>query len=716
MLTRVPELEKLSELAHALGVSTQYYSQSGELVQVNPDVVADVVRALGADPTDEETIARSMEELRLRDWRRTLPPVYVTISGEWRTIWAHVAHGAQVRLDVLLEDGSVRELAQAENLVDPREIDGTLIGEASFVIPGDLPLGWHTVRAHLTDRIEESPLVVTPARLDPPGLAGRDRMWGFMTQLYSLRSRRSWGIGDLSDLTDLATWSAQDLGADFVLVNPLHAPTPVSPMAPSPYLPSSRRFANPIYLRIEEICEFGYLKPGQIKSIRRLAKPILGASDGLLDRDRTWAAKRAALDIVRTVPLTPGRQASYDAFVAQQGNGLIDACTWAAIAERHGAQWREWPEGLQHPRSSEVARWRSRNADDVERHLWMQWLLDEQLEHSQAAAAGVGMPIGIVHDLAVGTTFDGADAWALQDVLAQGVSVGAPPDMYNQMGQDWAQPPWRPDALANAAFMPYRDMLRTLLRHAGGLRIDHVLGLFRMWWVPRGRPANQGTYVAFDHEALIGILALEAYRAGAVIIGEDLGTVEPWVADVLARRGVLGTSILWFERDENGMIRAPETWRSEVLASVTVHDLPPTAGYLAGAHVALRHDLGLLSRSLEEEARAAEIEREEWADVLVQRGLLESGDSTDEDVTDWVVALHRLVAASPAQLIGIALPDVVGDVRAQNQPGTDQEYPNWRIPLADAEGNPVALEDVVEAELLHRIVDAVRAGGDDAVD
>jgi 4-alpha-glucanotransferase len=282
--------------------------------------------------------------------------------------------------------------------------------------------------------------------------------------------------------------------------------------------------------------------------------------------------------------------------------------------------------------------------------------------------------------------------------------------MYNQMGQNWAQPPWRPDALAEAGFVPYRDMLRTILRHAGGLRIDHVLGLFRMWWVPEGMAAYDGTYVAFDHEALIGILALEAQRADAVVIGEDLGTVEPWVQDVLRDRGLLGTSILWFERWEGGALRLPEDWRRDVLASVTVHDLPPTAGYLLDEHVRIRAELGLLTRPIEQEKAAADVERREWLDLLVARGLLDAGAADDVAgrVDDIVVALHRLMAQSPARLLGVALPDVVGDRRAQNQPGTDQEYPNWRVPLADAGGAPVPAEDLPGQVLAGTLADVVR--------
>jgi 4-alpha-glucanotransferase len=358
-----------------------------------------------------------------------------------------------------------------------------------------------------------------------------------------------------------------------------------------------------------------------------------------------------------------------------------------------------------------VAAFREEQADSVDFHSWMQWLIDEQLAATQGAAREAGMAIGVMHDLAVGVHPEGADAWALQDVLAPGVGVGAPPDMYNQMGQNWHQPPWRPDALAEAAFLPYRDMLRTVLNHAGGLRIDHVLGLFRLWWVPEGFPAYAGTFVRFDFDAMLSILMLEAQRAGAIVVGEDLGTVEPWVQEVLADRGILGTSILWFEVLDSGAVKDPFNWRSEVLASVTVHDLPPTAGYLRDEHVRIRSELGLLTTSADVEHANAARERDAWSDVLVTHGWLDpySDLDSDEGKDDFVVALHRAVAASPARLVGVSLPDVIGDRRAQNQPGTDQEYPNWRVPMTDADGVPVLLEDLLDRpELMDRIVKAVR--------
>lgn len=698
----------LDDLARAYGVSVEYWDQSGVLRRSSGAAVASIVRALGADPDDETSIQASLRERDLRDWRRTLPPVVVAVGGRYAHIWVHVPHGSSVRLWIELEDGGVVEPAQSNRWVEPREIDGVLTGEATFVVPADIPLGWHVIKAFTDDNVSESVLVVTPERLVPPALVSGERLWGLMAQIYSVRSRRSWGIGDLADLADLAAWSGHALGADFVLVNPLHASAPTLPVTPSPYLPATRRFPSPLYLRIEQIPEYAYLSGADRKAIRRLGKPLRRLSADLLDRDEAWSAKSAALDIVRRVPLTPGRQARYDAYVEAEGQGLIDFATWCALTEDFGQVWQQWPAELRHPSSPGVVDWRARHADRIERHLWMQWLLDEQMESTQEAAVEVGMRAGIIHDLAVGVSGEGADAWSLQDVLASGVTVGCPPDMYNQLGQNWAQPPWRPDALADAAYVPYRDMLRTLLKHSGGIRVDHILGLFRQWWIPEGAPAADGAYVAFDHEALVGILALEAHRAGALVIGEDLGTVELRVQQFLQERGILGTCILWFERRAGGELKPPEEWRGDVLASVAVHDLPPTAGYLAGEHVRIRGELGLLAREEHEERETDAVATREWLDVAVAREWL---SDVDAPVEERVIALHRIVAASPARLVGVALTDLVGDIRAQNQPGTDQEYPNWRVPLTDGDGQAIALEDLGEAPLLDRITSSVRPAG-----
>ncbi|MFZ1162532.1 4-alpha-glucanotransferase [Mycobacterium sp.] len=698
----------LTELAGRFGIATDYEDWSGRRIAVPESTVVAVLAAFGIAAADEAERRAAQADHERGYWSRALPPTILGRPGVRTTFWVHVTHGQPAEVWLQLEDGTVRTgIRQVDNFNGPFELDGRWIGEASFALPDDLPLGYHRVHVRSEGDEASAALIVTPGWLGLPERLGARRIWGLATQLYSVRSRQSWGVGDLTDLVDLAVWSASLHGAGYVLVNPLHAAAPTAPMEPSPYLPTSRRFVNPLYLRVEAIPEFAQLrKRGRVRRLRDGVQKHAASLDAI-DRDTAWSAKRAALARVFEVPRTAGRELAYAAFCAREGAALDDFATWCALAEEYGGDWHEWPESLRHPGADGVADFVAGHQSVVDFHRWLQWQLDEQLATAQSQAVSAGMPLGIVHDLAVGVHPNGADAWALQDALALGVSAGAPPDEFNQLGQDWSQPPWRPDRLEEQEYQPFRALIRSVLRHAGGVRIDHIIGLFRLWWIPQGQAPTAGTYVRYDHEAMIGIVALEAYRAMALVVGEDLGTVEPWVRDYLRGRGVLGTSILWFEldRDGNGGPLPAERWREYCLSSVTTHDLPPTAGYLANEHVRLRDSLGLLTRPVEQELAAAEAERAAWLAELRRVGLL----TKHADVEQTVLALHQYLGRTPSRLLGLALTDAVGDQRTQNQPGTTDEYPNWRVPLSGPDGRPVLLEEVFSDRRAIALSEAMRA-------
>jgi 4-alpha-glucanotransferase len=535
------------------------------------------------------------------------------------------------------------------------------------------------------------------------------RSWGFAAQLYSVRSRASWGHGDLHDLSDLAVWSGRDLGADFVLVNPLHAAEPQPPVSPSPYLPMSRRQISPLYLRIEDIPEYQGLSTGDRARVEALAAPLRAASStaALIDRDAVWVAKLAAAGLIRTVPLTASRRAELDAFLARDRRAIGDWAAWCAIAEVHGPDWRSWPAALTDPGSAKVAELRRELADRIAFHEWLQWLTAEQLARTQQAARQAGMSIGVITDLAVGAHPGGADAWARQDVIVPGMSVGAPPDEFNQRGQNWTLPPWHPGWLAAQAGRPLAELIAACTRNSGGLRVDHVMGLARLWWIPAGMSPDRGTYVRYDHELMGGVLAAEAARAGTVAIGEDLGTVEPWLREFLAGRGVLGTSMLWFEREEDGTPRRPDGWRRGCLAMVGTHDMPPAAAFLTGEQVTLRAGLGLLTQPEAEERAAAQAEMTGWLAALAREGLLRTAAPSPEEFT---VALYGFLTRTPAMLIGVSLADAAGERRPQNMPGTVDEYPNWRIPLTGADGQPLLLDDLPAHAGVRDIAQAVSRG------
>jgi 4-alpha-glucanotransferase len=655
----------LAELAAAHGVATEYLDQLQRPVAVRPDSVVAILDALGVDGSSPAAIRAGLDAERDRP---TTPAVVVLRSSEQRTV------PISGRARLVLETGETRELPGA---------DGGL------TVPAGLPLGWH--RLDTTDR--ELPVVVAPDRLPPlPG-----RQWGWAVQLYAAASRASWGLGDLADLQALGEWSA-DRGAGLVLVNPLHAAAPGLPAQPSPYYPASRRWASPLYLRIEQTEAYA-AAPAEVRAAVDGLRPL--SIGDRIDRDAAWAAKQAALTLLWPYADRPD--------IDRIDPELRDFATWCTLAEGLGRDWRDWPEQYRRPGSAAVVAAREQLADRVGFHAWQQFLLDQQLTDVQRALTAKGMLVGVVHDLAVGIDPAGADGWALQDALAHGARIGAPPDSFNQQGQDWGMPPWHPRRLAELGYAPVRDMLRSLLRHAGGVRIDHVLGLFRTWWVPAAGTARDGTYVSYDADALLGIITLEAARAGAVVIGEDLGTVPPGVRRTLRERGVLGTSVLWFERDQPadgkpGRLVPPDRWREDAAASVTTHDLPTVRGWLRGEHVRVRAELKLLDDP-DAERESWKAERAELVALLTELGLVADGAQEDE----LVLGLHAFLGATRCRVVLAAPADAVGDLRQPNLPGTTDEYPNWRLPVADETGQVLLLDDLLtdpRVERLAAVLDA----------
>ncbi|XAS67701.1 4-alpha-glucanotransferase [Micrococcaceae bacterium Sec5.7] len=700
------DAELLHRVAAEHGVGTSFQGWDGLTHDVAPDTLIKVLAALGIPSHTNELVEAALAEAELGPWRRMLPPAVVLQEGAQALVAVHVRDGTPARLTVAAEDGRNIDAVQQDIWVEPREVDGVLTGRATFEVPAELPLGWHTLRAESDGVTAEAALVVVPAKLTTSAPLEQRRGWGLATQLYSVRSRRSWGIGDFADLADLASVSSAR-GADYVLVNPLHAAGPVPPVEPSPYSPSTRRFFNPLYIRIEAVPELAYLKPRKRARVDRLRAKTreLNKDADQLHRDRIYAAKLAALELLYRTRRSPSRQREFDEFCRAAGTGLDDFALWCAIREDLGPEDPFWQNPVSAVGTPLVAALRLKLSARIGFHRWLQWICDEQLESAQHVSKREGMRLGVVHDLAVGADLNSSDAWTLRRFLAAGVSVGAPPDMYNQLGQDWQQPPWHPRRLAEAGYAPFREMLATVLRHAGGIRVDHILGLFRLWWVPAGNSPHEGAYVRYDHEAMIGILALEAQRAGAVVIGEDLGVFEPWVRDYLAARGILGTSILWFENDGDAPL-APERYRVQALSSVTTHDLPPTAGYLAGDHVTLRGELGLLERPVDEERAEHELTLAKMMGLLRERGLLPAEGTAPEQ--EQIEALYRLLAQSPSALLSVALVDAVGERRVQNQPGTTSAlYPNWQVPLGDADGRSVLIEDLEDNPRFNSLLAAV---------
>lgn len=699
-------LDSLRYLADINGVATFFWDWVGKRVEVSGTSLLKVLNALGlpvSESSDDEEIQRAILISEDAPWSQTLPDCTVVRHGDWRDLWVHVDDGQSVNTWCALEDGTSVGLSQLDRPLPPREVDGKWRGRATFEIPGTLPLGYHQILTSVDGGEPVSaPLIVVPQRIKPSILATDRRFWGINAQAYSVQSHNSWGVGDAEDLADLAAICATE-GADFLLVNPVHAVETVGPLENSPYRPVSRQWLNVTYIRPETIPEYALLPDGLRDEVENLRKAVLVKDDDyLLSRDPSWDAKRAALHLIYEAPRSMHREAQFRAFCKNGGTALENHALWAALSDAVGTT--DLPKKYSSPRAPETQQFAAENKKEIDFHKWCQWIALEQLRAPNTIAKELGMGIGVMADLAVGVHPLGSEAWAHQDIFASDMYVGAPPDMYSQQGQCWTLPPYNPKKLAAAGYEPLRNVIQTSLSLAGALRIDHILGLFRLWWLPKDGTAAEGTYVYFDHEAMVGVLLLEAERADAVLIGEDLGTVEPWVREYLGNRGILGTSVFWFEKEPSGWPLHASEYRRDILGTVNTHDLPPTVGYMEGIQTTFRDKLGLLVDPVEVIAEQDRVEQEQMVARLREYGLVGENPTQGE----VLYGLHRYVARTPARLVAAALVDAVGERRPQNLPGTEHEYPNWRVPLADGDGIRVWLEDLAEGGTASKLFQVMR--------
>jgi 4-alpha-glucanotransferase len=521
-------------------------------------------------------------------------------------------------------------------------------------LPLDVPVGYHELQ--LDGQALAEPLIVSPTVCSPPAT----RQWGWSVQLYAVRSAQSWGFGDFADLRRLARWSAE-LGAGFSMINPLGAAAPTLPQEPSPYRPTTRLFHNVCYLCIPEIA-------GAAEAADELA-PLAAQGralnqQDLIDRDAVFRLKMEALELLWP---RQGESSALDRFCEEQGSALTAFATFCSLAEEFGGDWRCWPTEYRQPKSAAVRRFAAEHRERVRFHQWIQFLLDEQL-------AGAARELPLVRDLPVGFDPGGADAWMWQDTIAHGVSIGAPPDQFNADGQDWSLPPFVPHKLRAAGYQPFVETIRASLRHAVGLRIDHVMGLFRLYWIPDGFAPTDGAYVRYPADDLLAIVALESQQAGTWIAGEDLGTVEPDVRRQLAQHGILSTKVLWFED------RPPTEYPALAMSAVTTHDLPTIAGLWSGSDEAAQHRLGM------------RVDVEGYQ-KLRERLICMTGVSADAPVEEVIRRTHELLAQAPSAVLIANLTDALAIEQRPNMPGTVDQWPNWSLAL------PRLLEEI-ESETL----------------
>ncbi|QCF25979.1 4-alpha-glucanotransferase [Hydrocarboniclastica marina] len=686
----------LRQLADKAGLLLEWHDSEGNLLHLSTEVMQHVLPKLGFPADSDAAVTESLEKLEQIHHPRSpadLPPL---ITAEC---------GRAVSLPCALQPGT-RFLLRLET---GQEVNGEL--DAAGCIPAVDDAGYHRLQLGDADLC----LAVAPTRCYTPADAcsiQEARLWGMAAQLYSLRRPGDGGFGDALALQHLGQ-SAAGQGADAVAISPTHAMFSGDTARFSPYSPSSRLLRNALYCAPEGLMGKERVEAAQARCGIKEQLRILEAME-LVDWPRAGSAKllwlRALYDDVMGSDdaRSEALRQQLDDYRQQGGEVLEDHCRFEAIlAARGPGTWRDWPEELQHPRSTAVARFAEEHEDEVRFHAFLQWLAADGLLRAHSAMREAGMAVGIISDLAVGADDAGSQTWSRQDEMLQGLSIGAPPDSFNVHGQDWGLAAFSPHGLVQSGFRSFIDMLRAGFDQSGGLRIDHILGLMRMWLIPHGSGPDQGAYVRYPFDDLLRLVALESWRHRAIVIGEDLGTVAAGFSERLAEKGILGMKVLWFERGfergHEGSFRNADSWSSEAMATTSTHDLPTVAGWWAGRDIEWRSSLGLLKadRSAEAEHNGRAKERAQLAlalGLVAPHSVPEKLSASDLDATRVLDATARFMAQVPSPLTLLPVEDVLGLEEQANLPGTMDEHPNWR-----RRWSPDAKDLLESADVRHRL-------------
>lgn len=719
----------LHQLCERYGVLSGYTDTWGQTHHTSDVARRALLAAMEVAAATEQQVLDSLQACERSRWLSPLPPVLVVREHE-RPFRVEVVIAAQhetqpwrwsLRRESGWEDrGEFWPGALAG--IERGSCDGQTLVRRQLCLDLALETGYHRlVLEHGADVRAEMVFIVAPASAyQPPVISAGKRAWGLAAQLYALRSTRNWGMGDFGDLGRLLE-SAAGMGAATVLLNPLHALFPGAPEHASPYSPSSRSWLNTLYLDIEAMADFAEC-------------PQIAAEVREFDFQARLCALRAApqVDYPAVATLKSGllarlyahfraahlahhseRARAFRAFQAERGAALRGQALFEALQAHFQAQdatvwgWPAWPSAYHDPDSPAVHAFCAENAEAVEFHEYLQWQAALQLETAGRRSLQLGLGIGIMLDLAIGVAEGGAATWMQRALHALGASAGAPPDEINRQGQDWGLPPWIPHRLRAAAYAPFIELLRTSMREAGALRIDHVMGLRRLFWVARGLPVAEGAYVSYPFADLLGILALESQRNRCMVIGEDLGTVPDEVRHALQPAKVMSTRLLYFERDHAGQLKSPADYPVQAMAAITTHDLPTLAGFWQEVDLELRTQLQLFP----DEALRARLLAERAADrralfaALQAAGLLAGADGPPSQLTpELAAAIHAWLARAPSSLLLVPTEDALGVCEQPNLPGTVAPvYPCWRLKL------PLNLEDWPSSPWLRAIVPVLRA-------
>jgi len=716
----------LDQLASRRGIGDAYHDYRGELRAFSAATKTAILAAMGCEVTDAGAIARELAELELRPWQSLLPRVSVIRPGRTGVLVALPADalGHAVEWLLTMPDGvQVTGRSAGEGLaeLERRELDGRWLTRRVLVLPEGLPPGHHLLSVRAGDAAGECALVVAPGRChEPRSLASGGRLWGVAVQLYTLRSGGNWGMGDFADLCTVVRRCAEQ-GAAFIGLNPLHALFPSNPGHYGPYSPSSRHFLNVLYIAVPEVPEYAdcaaarsFVEAPEFQ--QELVR--LRATDDV-DYPGVARAKLPVLERLyehfrRTqLDRDTDRARAFRAYLRERGEPLRRHALHDAIDAHLRPQdpgrywgWPAWPEALRDPAGPGVREFEELHRVAVEYYAWLQWIADGQLAAAQRLARELGMPIGLYGDYAVGVNPSGAETWSDQRVYRMGAGVGAPPDPLALKGQDWGIPPQDPHALVTSAYRPFRDLIAANMRHFGALRLDHVMALFRQWWVPVGLGATEGGYVHYPLEDLMSVLALESVLHRCLVVGEDLGTVPDEMRHAMAEFAVYSYKVLLFEKHGDGRFRRPGEYVHRAIATVTTHDLPTLHGWWEGRDLELRDRLQLFPG--EEIRRHVYEERVRDRTQMIAALASEGVQSTPEREAaagfseSLAHDIQLYLAKSAAGLVVLQIEDLIGMTDPVNVPGTSHEHANWQRKVT------VDVEDALGRESTRRLFADVR--------
>jgi 4-alpha-glucanotransferase len=707
--------EALVRLGAACGIQPAYWDLLGNCREISRETLRELLTALGVDPEEPEEVLQQMER---GAWTSLAEPVLVesVVRPPERFLFTvpTAEEPSATRLDVVEERGhSVRHSLSRSQLTleAEKEIDGVPYRRWSLPFPAGLPVGHH--RFHLLVVVgakryaQEISVIICPERAYlPPELAERGKRAGIAIALYGLRSQRNWGIGDFSDLKEFLSWAVRELRVDIIGLNPLHALSNRQPYGISPYYPISRFYRNFIYLDVEAIEDYQRSPEAQAFVEARDTQDLLARlrKAPFVQYEQVAAVKRRALELVfesfrrrewEEQAESNRRRRALAEYLEREGETLERFTTFCALSdfmrEKHPEAWtwRQWPEAHQDPHSEAVSAFRREHGDRILFHKYLQWQVEIQLQEVQALARSLGACLGLYHDLALGSDPAGTDSWAYRPYWVNGVTVGAPPDDFALKGQDWGFEPPRRDVHRQNGYRLFLEEVRKNCGAGGALRIDHIMRFFRLFWIPRGKPPAAGAYVENFPAALVRILALVSQQQQTLIIGEDLGTVAPGMRETLQGCGIFSYKVFYFEKDERGYFRGPESYPELSLATVSTHDLPTLAGFWQAEDIHLRKRLGMFPDEKEFqlalEKRTAD--KEKILQRLVASGFLKARKTPvpgayPELTRSIQSAVIGLLMSSTAKLVVVSQEDLLRDTRQQNVPGTIAEYPSWSMKMA----------------------------------